>query len=129
MSRGNQGQLIFLDDGDRQRYLKLLKELPRQFGCKLYAYVLMDNHVHLLVEVGNLPLSKIMQNLQFRYTQQYNRRYRKVGHLFQGRYKAILCDRDNYLLELVRYIHLNPIRAGLVRRTDRYRWSSPSLPI
>lgn len=127
MSRGNQGQLIFLDDGDRQRYLNLLKELPRRFGCKLYAYVLMDNHVHLLVEVGNLPLSKIMQNLQFRYTQQYNRRYRKVGHLFQGRYKAILCDRDNYLLELVRYIHLNPIRAGLVRRTDRYRWSSHAM--
>lgn len=65
-----------------------------------------------------------MQNLQFRYTQHYNRRYRKIGHLFQGRYKAVLCDRDSYLLELVRYIHLNPIRAGLIQRPDRYRWSS-----
>ncbi len=124
MSRGNQGQMIFRDDDDRELYLKFLKELPTRFGCKLYAYVLMDNHVHLLVEVGNIPLSKIMQNIQFRYTQQYNRRYRKVGHLFQGRYKAILCDRDDYLLELVRYIHLNPIRAGLTRRADWYRWSS-----
>jgi len=116
--------MIFRDDEDRGRYLTLLKELPRKFGWKLYAYVLMGNHVHLLAEVGSIPLSKIMQNLQFRYTQYYNRRYRKMGHLFQGRYKAIVCERDSYLLELVRYIHLNPVRAGLIQRADRYRWSS-----
>ncbi len=124
ISRGNQGQMIFHDDADRNRYLSLLEELPNRFRCKLYAYVLMGNHVHLLVEVTAIPLAKIMQNLQFRYTQYYNRRYQKRGHLFQGRYKAILCDRESYLLELVRYIHLNPVRAGLIRHIDRYRWSS-----
>ena len=116
--------MIFHHDADRQRYLSLLQEVKTRYGLKLYAYVLMGNHVHLLMEVGAVPLSKIMQNLQFRYTRYYNRRYRKVGHLFQGRYKAILCDRESYLLELVRYIHLNPLRAGLIREIDRYRWSS-----
>jgi len=116
--------MIFHDDTDRQHYLSLLQEIKTRYGCKLYAYVLMGNHVHLLVEVGGVPLSKIMQNLQFRYTRHYNRRYRKIGHLFQGRYKAIVCDRQSYLLQLVRYIHLNPVRAGLVRQIDGYRWSS-----
>ena len=78
--------------------------------------------MHLLLEVGTTPLSKIMQGLQFRYTQYYNRRYGKVGHLFQGRYKAILCDKDSYLLELVRYIHLNPVRSKVVRDLEGYRW-------
>lgn len=116
--------MIFHDDADRRRYLSLLQEIQTRYGWKLYAYVLMGNHVHLLAEVGGVALSKIMQNLQFRYTRYYNRRYRKMGHLFQGRYKAILCDRQSYLLELVRYIHLNPVRAGIIRQIDRYRWSS-----
>jgi len=80
--------------------------------------------VHLLLEVEVTPLSKIMQALQFRYTRYFNTRYGKVGHLFQGRYKAILCDKDAYLLELIRYIHLNPIRSKLVRDLERYRWVS-----
>lgn len=116
--------MIFHHDADREHYLSLFQEVKTRYNCKLYAYVLMGNHVHLLVEVRGVPLSKIMQNLQFRYTRYYNRRYRKSGHLFQGRYKAILCDRQSYLLELVRYIHLNPLRAGLIRQIDRYRWSS-----
>ena len=74
------------------------------------------------MEVEESPLSKIMQVLQFRYTRYFNKRHRKVGHLFQGRYKAILCDKDVYLLELVRYIHLNPVRAGMVRRPEKYPW-------
>ncbi len=80
--------------------------------------------MHLLLEVEATPLSKIMQSLQFRYTRYFNLRHGKVGHLFQGRYKAILCDKDVYLLELVRYIQLNPIRSGLVRDLGRYRWVS-----
>jgi hypothetical protein len=84
----------------------------------------MSNHVHLLLELGKIPLSKIMQGVQFTYTQYYNRRYRTVGHLFQGRYKAILCDRDAYLLELVRYIHLNPARLKHPEELAAYRWSS-----
>jgi len=78
----------------------------------------MPNHVHLLVETGSTPLAKFMQGLQQSYTQHFNRSYRKVGHLFQGRYKAIICDRDKYLLALVRYIHLNPVRAKLATRGE-----------
>ena len=104
--RGNQGQLIFSDDADRRRYLELLQEIRLRFDFRLYAYVLMGNHVHHLIEVGQTQLSKIMQNLLFRYTRYWNQRYRKVGHLFQGRHKAILCERESYLLELVRYSHL-----------------------
>ena len=90
----------------------------------MYAYVLMSNHVHLLIETGAVGLSKIMQGIQFSYTQRYNLRYRAVGHLFQGRYKSILCDGDAYLLELVRYIHLNPSRMKHPQNPWKYRWSS-----
>jgi hypothetical protein len=86
--------------------------------------MLMSNHVHLLIETPIDPISRIMQMINFTYTQYFNRKYRKVGHLFQGRYKAILCDKDNYLLALVRYIHLNPMRAGSTRNLDKYPWSS-----
>lgn len=122
--RGNQGQFIFRDDQDRRRYLDLLRESPRRFGYKLYAYVLMGNHVHHLIEVADAPLSKVMQNILFRYTRYWNARYKKIGHLFQGRYKAILCERDSYLLELIRYLHLNPVRSKMVRYPEQYRWSS-----
>jgi hypothetical protein len=84
----------------------------------------MRNHLHLLLEVGTTPLSKIMQVLQFRYTRYFNRRYGKEGHLFQDRYKAILCDKDPYLVELVRYIHLNPVRSGIVADIENYQWVS-----
>lgn len=84
----------------------------------------MKNHLHLLIEVGQIPLSRIMQTLLFSYAGYFNRRYGEVGHLFQGRYKAILCDKDAYLLELVRYIHLNPVRAKIVKKPEDYTWSS-----
>lgn len=122
--RGNQRQIIFRGDTDRRYYLERLEEYRQRYGFKVYAYVLMSNHVHMLVETGKVPLSKIMQGLQLRYTGYYNRKYRKVGHLFQGRYKAILCDRQAYLLELVRYLHLNPGRMRLRIDPWRYRWSS-----
>jgi REP element-mobilizing transposase RayT len=122
--RGNQRQRIFEDDHDRITYLERLEHYRKRYRFRLYAYVLMSNHVHLLLQSGRVGLSKIMQGLQFSYTQRYNRRHRKVGHLFQGRYKAILCDRDAYLLELVRYIHLNPGRLKTPVSPWRYRWSS-----
>jgi len=84
----------------------------------------MKNHVHLLLEVKETPLSRFMQSLLFRYARNFNKRYAQVGHLFQGRYRAILCDKDAYLLELVRYIHLNPVRARVVRDLERYPWTS-----
>jgi putative transposase len=124
IARGNQRQDIFLDEKDYQTYLSYLSEYKGRYQFRLYAYALMRNHVHLLLEVEATPLSKIMQGLQFRYTRYFNRRYGKVGHLFQGRYKAILCDKDPYLLELVRYIHLNPIRSRVVKDLEKYRWVS-----
>ena len=92
---------------------------------RLHQYKSRDtpNHVHLLVETGSQPLSRFMQGLQQSYTQYFNRKHHKVGHLFQGRYKAIICDKDEYLLSLVRYIHLNPIRANIVQKFDEYPYS------
>ena len=122
--RGNQRQRIFRDDRDRLYYLGRVEHYRQRYRFNIYAYVLMSNHVHLLLETGATPLSKILQGIQFTYTQHYNRRYGTVGHLFQGRYKAILCDRDAYLLELVRYIHLNPVRLKNPEELATYRWSS-----
>jgi putative transposase len=122
--RGNQKQDIFLDDTDRRRYLERVKTYKNTCGFILYAYILMRNHVHLLVETPKDPISRIMQRINFTYTQYFNRKYGKVGHLFQGRYKSYLCDKDTYLLNLVRYIHLNPVRAGLVKDAAGYQWSS-----
>ena len=124
IARGNRQQAIFHDDSDRRHYLNRLEHYRTRYDFTLYAYVLMTNHVHLLLETGETPLSKIMQGLQFTYAQHYNGRYQKAGHLFQGRYKAILCDRDAYLRELVRYIHLNPARTETPANPWRYRWSS-----
>ncbi len=124
ISRGNQRQNIFHDKPDHQAYLDRLEHYRNKYQVTVYAFVLMSNHIHLLIETQDTPLSKFMQGVQFTYAQYYNRKYLKVGHLFQGRYKAILCDRDAYLLELVRYLHLNPSR--MKRRMDpwRYPWSS-----
>ena len=124
ISRGNQRQDIFLDDKDRTAYLSYLSEYKMRYSIQLYAYALMRNHVHLLLEVREIPLNRFMQSLLFRYARYFNRRYGKVGHLFQGRYRAILCDKDAYLLELVRYIHLNPVRAKAVKDPERYLWTS-----
>ena len=124
ISRGNQRQAIFRADADRRRYLDLLRHYRARYQFKLRAYVLMGNHVHLLMEVGTHSLAKIMQGLQQSYTLYFNRKYNLVGHLFQGRYKDILCDRDSYLLELVRYIHLNPVRSKIVTDPVDYAWSS-----
>lgn len=122
--RGNQRQRIFRSTIDRSHYLELLNRYQRRYGSRLYAYVLMGNHVHLLVEASSVPLSKFMQGLQQTYTSYFNRKYKLVGHLFQGRYKALVCDRDSYLLELVRYLHLNPVRSKLANDPALYAWSS-----
>lgn len=121
--RGNHRQKTFQNGRDYQTYLERLARYRRQFGITVYAYCLMPNHVHLLVETGSQPLSRFMQGLQQSYTQYFNRKHHKVGHLFQGRYKAIICDKDEYLLSLVRYIHLNPIRANIVQKFDEYPYS------
>ena len=124
MLRGNGGQGIFPEDQDRYHLYLLLQEGVERFGHCVHAFCLMTNHLHLAVQVADVPLSKSMQNLAFRYTRWVNRRAKRSGHLFQGRYKAVLVDRESYLLELVRYIHLNPIRARLVGEPEEYPWSS-----
>jgi REP element-mobilizing transposase RayT len=121
--RGNARQAIFFSDEDRLRGYLLLQEGTARFGYRVHGFCLMTNHIHLAVQVADTPLSKALHNFTFRYTQWVNRRKKRSGHLFQGRYQALLVDRDAYLLELVRYIHLNPVRAGLTRRPEAYRWS------
>jgi REP element-mobilizing transposase RayT len=124
MMRGNGGNDIFFSVADRSRFLLLLQEGIARYKHRVHAFCLMGNHVHLLIQVGSVPLSKIIQNLGFRYTRYVNQQRNAVGHLFQGRFKAILVDADSYLLELTRYIHLNPIRSGLCKTVDDYEWSS-----
>lgn len=123
-SRGNARQDIFLDATDRRIFLELLAEQVRQHGWKCYAYCLMDNHYHLLIETPEANLSRGMQSLNGRYTQRFNRRHQRVGHVFQGRYKSILIEKESYLLEVSRYIVLNPVRAGMVTEAGAWMWSS-----
>ncbi|KPK95336.1 MAG: transposase [Deltaproteobacteria bacterium SM23_61] len=122
--RGNARQEIFFSAADRFHFLSLLQDGLERYDHRVHAFCLMPNHIHLAVQVGEVSLSRIMQNLCFRYTQWTNRRQDRVGHLFQGRYKAVLVDGDSYLLELVRYLHLNPVRAGMVGSPEEYPWSS-----
>ncbi len=124
LTRGNQRQEIFRDKLDFKRYLQILGNYKSRYPFLLYGYVLMPNHVHLLIETGKTPLSKILQGINQRYTMYFNWKYETVGHLFQGRYKAILCDREEYLLNLIKYVHNNPVRSNLVEDADEYPWSS-----
>jgi REP element-mobilizing transposase RayT len=124
ITRGNQRQKIFRDEKDYSKYLNILARYKSQYKYRLYAYVLMNNHVHLLIETKDIPLSKIQQGINQSYTIYFNKKYNTVGHLFQGRYKAILCDRDAYLLSLIKYIHLNPVRAKAAEHPEDYKWSS-----
>jgi Transposase and inactivated derivatives len=124
IARGNNRQMIFHSDDDHKKFLSLLSVQKAKLGFFLYAYCLMSNHFHLLIERQSEPIGRIMQRVLTGYSQYYNRKYRKAGHVFQGRHKSILCQSDRYLGELVRYIHLNPVRAKMVRKAERYRWSS-----
>jgi putative transposase len=124
MARGNERRAIFREDKDREQYLARLAHYREKFGFQLLAFCLMTNHVHLAIRTGKFPLSRIMAGLQSSYTQWFNRRYRRSGHLFQGRYKVLLVQEDPYLLGLVRYIHENPVKAGAVEGARDYPWSS-----
>lgn len=123
-TRGNAQQDIYLDDEDRQEFLVVLARVVSRFHLLLHAYCLMDNHFHLLVETPEANLSKAMRQLNGVYTQAFNRRHQRVGHVLQGRFKAILVDRDSYLLELCRYVVLNPVRVKRTRKAETYPWSS-----
>jgi putative transposase len=131
--RGNERKAIFRDDQDRSMFLEKLRGSLANYQVELHAYVLMSNHFHLILSTPKGNLSEFMRHFNISYTAAYNRRHRRVGHLYQGRYKAILIDRDSYLLELSRYVHLNPVRIRpyqgkgareQIRNLEGYRWSS-----
>jgi REP element-mobilizing transposase RayT len=126
MVRGIDKSNIFRDDEDKSRFLERLGQTVSEGKCTIYAWVLMDNHVHILFKSGKDGISAVMRKLLTWYAQYFNRKHRRTGHLFENRYKSILCDEDNYLLALIRYIHLNPIRAKIVttiEQLNRYSWS------
>jgi len=123
-ARGDRREAIFEDGQDRSTFLVTLEQVINQFNWTCYAWCLMDNHYHLLIQTPDGNLSKGMRQLNGVYTQASNRRHQRVGHLFQGRFKAILVDKDAYLLELARYIVLNPVRAGRVKKPNDWSWSS-----
>jgi len=123
-SRGNAREDIFMLDADRELFLDTLEHAVRRFGLVCHAYCLMGNHYHVVLETPQANLSSAMRFLNSVYAQSFNRRHNRVGHLVQGRFKGILIERDPHLLEVARYIVLNPVRAGLVRHPSAWRWSS-----
>jgi putative transposase len=123
-SRGNERKKIFLVDKDRIKFLGILADYHERYGILVHAYVLMDTHYHLILETPRGNLLKVMHGLNGGYTGYFNRKYARIGHLFQGRYRGILVEKDAYLIPLSRYIHLNPVRAGVVKKPEEYRWTS-----
>jgi len=123
-SRGNTQQEIFSDNRDRERFLGILADVVTRYRWICHAYCLMSNHYHLMIETPEAGLSRGMQLLNGVYTQWFNHQHKRVGHLFQGRFKGILVEKDNYLLELARYIVLNPVRAKMVHSVHDWPWSS-----
>lgn len=123
-SRGNQKQLIFLTDEDKCYFIKCLRQACRKYGAVTHTYCLMPNHFHLFIETTLAHLSRMMQYLITEYARYFNRKHERQGHLFQGRFRSVLVEVSNYAIELSRYIHLNPVRAGIVERPEQYSWSS-----
>jgi putative transposase len=124
MNRGRRGEAVFQSKDDHQRFIDILHEAVELFSLRISAYCLMTNHYHLLVQTPDANLSRCMRHINGIYTQRFNAQYRYDGQLFRGRYKAILVGEDSYLLQLVRYIHNNPLRAGIVQSAEQYEWSS-----
>ena len=123
-SRGDRREAIYLDDADRQAWLILFAQVCQRYNWVCHAYCLMDNHFHIVVETAEANLSAGMRQLNGVYTQTHNRRHDRVGHVFQGRFKAIIVQRENYLLELARYVVLNPVRAHMCDLPEQWPWSS-----
>lgn len=121
MCRGNNGEYILTEE--KKEYVRFIMKYKERYKFKVYAYCIMDNHIHLLLETSEVPLSKVMQGIQQSFTQYYNKKYNRTGHVFQQRYKAQLCDKERYLWQLIKYIHYNPVEAGLKQGLD-YKWSS-----
>ena len=123
-SRGNEQKDLFKNHKDREKFLAYVESAVVRYGAVVHAYCLMSNHYHLLLETPSGNLAQIMRHINGAYTTYFNVKRKRVGHLFQGRYKAILVEADAYALELSRYMHLNPVRAGMVAKPEQYQWSS-----
>jgi putative transposase len=124
-SRGNNKSVIYLDERDRLVHLKIWQTAKLKFDFRMYAYALMDNHFHFLIKIlGHSRLGRLMHYTQLMYARYFNQKYGRVGHVFQSRYRNIPVETDRYFLTLVRYIELNPVRAGLVSKPDYFHWSS-----
>jgi len=123
-ARGNNKQDIYHDEEDAELFLEIVEQAVERYGIIIHAYCLMRNHYHLLVEIPHGYLSEPMRQINLTYTKAFNKRYRKVGHVFQGRFKSKLIETDAQLLEVCRYIVNNPVRAGFAKRTADYSWSS-----
>ena len=124
MNRGKRGENIFTDKGDYHAFIDLLKDCVEMWNVRMVAYCLMGTHYHILLQTPDANLSRCLRHIDGVYTQFFNRTHGLDGHLFRGRYKSILVDSDSYLLELLRYIHRNPLEAGMVDRLESYLWSS-----
>ena len=124
MNRGRRAENVFLDKEDYEWFLELLKDSSEMWNVRTAACCLMPNHYHMLIQTLDANLSRFMRHVNGVYTQRFNRFHGCDGHLFRGRFKSILVDKDAYLLQLVRYIHRNPLEAGIVDKLDGYEWSS-----
>jgi len=124
MARGNEARAIFSDEQDREKFLSCMEATIARHGIIVHSWCLMGNHYHLLVETSQANNTRAIQYLNSGYTAYYNARHHRIGHLFQGRYKAILVEKDSYLHELSRYIHMNPVRAHIVEKPEEYDWTS-----
>jgi len=124
IARGNNKEYIFKESIDKGYFLKQLKEHSEGMDYRVYGYVLMDNHYHIIIQTYNRKLQEIMHQINNKYSKYFNGKYKRVGHVFQGRYKAVLVQDERYLLSLLRYIHQNPLKAHLCESIDKYKWSS-----
>jgi putative transposase len=124
MIRGNERKNIFLEDEDKKRFIEILSEKNKDRKFVIYAYCLMDNHVHLLINEGSDEIGRIMKRINISYAYYFNKKYNRSGHLFQDRFKSEGIENDAYLLSAVRYVHNNPVKAGKVQNIEEYKWSS-----
>jgi putative transposase len=124
MLRGNEKKNIFMDEDDKQRFIETVNRMKQEKRFYLHAFCLMDNHIHLMISEGEEDIAKVMKRITVSYVLYFNKKYKRVGHLFQDRYKSEVVADDYQVLTLARYIHQNPVKAGMVKKMQSYRWSS-----
>ncbi len=124
IARGNNKEYIFKEDIDKEYFIEQIKETVEGMGYRVYGFVLMDNHYHIIIQTMDRKLQEIMHQINNKYSKYYNSKYKRIGHVFQGRYKAILVQDERYLVELLRYVHQNPVEAHICKTVEEYKWSS-----